>query len=560
MFQVYHTVQALRLNAQQMSNFVDAYMEVSSDLAEQRYLRLKEELWDTEQQLSNLVTEMFIKGDAENAHGKLHSYADTYMRFTQEVRSMCQDVWAKFDLTTISLGINVLLVTLALNIYMLLVSVSHDSKDDTGFYICMVMTAVFIIYSAIQTFFMDGQLTHILAFILGGINLFILAIAIKRKLYSEDKHQSNTLRVSFPQMFALVVIIISALVFFSNSFVVYEDRISAFLAQSSITVFCVYSIMYSLKKRPAKIQKSKTLDSHFDIMKSLTQPVMLVIYLFFVCSTCLRVSASFRACREEQINCTTSYFLQPLSSLGNTVEGSKNFRYFSSAACLILLMLLVKGWLKHFGNLNGNSFPVLFARYFLPVSVVCAILNWAVLALPEKVLNTVPVWQQALFAQLVYAILVFALLAIIISPLCVYVIPKNQDYLSLMRGSQADMVIKQVYNHIKLNWTDTVGSERKDQPPVVYGLGTVFTSTIIYIGCVIYILVALLLGDGLSPSLLLSLLTLYTFLELYTVTIGTTQLEKGILTGLQIRALTGKLFYLFLNQNICCGCSKEPSQ
>ena len=30
--------------------------------------------------------------------------------------------------------------------------------------------------------------------------------------------------------------------------------------------------------------------------------------------------------------------------------------------------------------------------------------------------------------------------------------------------------------------------------------------------------------------------------------------------GLQIRVHTGKLFFLFLNQNLCCGYSKEPSQ
>ena len=31
-------------------------------------------------------------------------------------------------------------------------------------------------------------------------------------------------------------------------------------------------------------------------------------------------------------------------------------------------------------------------------------------------------------------------------------------------------------------------------------------------------------------------------------------------TRLQIRVRTGKLFFLFLNQNICCGYSKELSQ
>ena len=33
-----------------------------------------------------------------------------------------------------------------------------------------------------------------------------------------------------------------------------------------------------------------------------------------------------------------------------------------------------------------------------------------------------------------------------------------------------------------------------------------------------------------------------------------------IFTGPQIRVLNGKLFFLFLNQNMCCGYSKEPSQ
>ena len=35
---------------------------------------------------------------------------------------------------------------------------------------------------------------------------------------------------------------------------------------------------------------------------------------------------------------------------------------------------------------------------------------------------------------------------------------------------------------------------------------------------------------------------------------------KNINTGLQIRVCIGKLFSLFLIQNICCGYSKEPSQ
>ena len=36
--------------------------------------------------------------------------------------------------------------------------------------------------------------------------------------------------------------------------------------------------------------------------------------------------------------------------------------------------------------------------------------------------------------------------------------------------------------------------------------------------------------------------------------------KPNMISGLQIRVHIGKLFSLFLIQNICCGYSKEPSQ
>ena len=36
--------------------------------------------------------------------------------------------------------------------------------------------------------------------------------------------------------------------------------------------------------------------------------------------------------------------------------------------------------------------------------------------------------------------------------------------------------------------------------------------------------------------------------------------RRDVVSGLQIRVPFGKLFSLFLIQNICCGYSKEPSQ
>ena len=55
-----------------------------------------------------------------------------------------------------------------------------------------------------------------------------------------------------------------------------------------------------------------------------------------------------------------------------------------------------------------------------------------------------------------------------------------------------------------------------EKPPVVYGLGTVFSAPIISITAATYVLLCLLLGDGLAPALCVQIVTIYFLLELHT--------------------------------------------
>ena len=535
-------------------------MEISSDLSQSLYHRLQDDLSDAESQLQHLVTDLFIHGHADDAHGKLHQLLNKYLQFTEEAREMCKDVWAKFDLTSISLGILVLLVSLGVNVFLLKSSdIIQDGKTSVTVMLCAGIAAVFVVYSGVQTFYLEGKLLSLMAFVLGLIDviavlIIIVKINVKTKSSTSEEitDQSKTKHsfsyVPFLKLFGVIAMVGSFLSFFSNSYVVYEDRISTYFAQTLIWLFFACCAQHILVQNYTKERKSKVLTSSRDIMKSLTQPVMIVFYLTVCCSTCLRISANFRACREEQINCTLSSFLQPLSSLGKTVEGNKNIRYFTSAVCLVALVYMLRRWLKHFGNLNGTSLPVVCARYLILVAVICCIFHWAVEGLPENTLNSMAEWQQTLFAQVVYAVVIISLVVIIVSPLLIYKLPQYGNNLSMPGETNAntDFLIQKVHNYVKWNWDTLSGSSQlgntKDKPPMVYGLGTVYTGAIVYVGGILYILVALLLGDGLSPSLLLSGLTTFTFLELYTTAVRLTNKEKGI--------------HLFRNQ---AGCSKLTS-
>ena len=520
-------------------------MEVSSDLSQYHHTKLQENLRDSEQQLQHLVTELFIHGHADNAYQKLHDLKEKYLVYTRNVREMCNDVWAKFDLMSISLGILVIIVSLIANLFALmscpLLSDGHGNISA----LVMVMAAVFVVYAGLQTFYMEGKFTSLMGYVLGLIDVVTMFIIIKKMKVNKDKtnsanSDSDKERFSYLpllQIFAIISVTSSFLSFFSNSYVVHEDKIAMFFAQTLIWIFGICCIQHILSEnmlnttdsKHQKQRKSKGSNTNYDIRKSLTQPVMVVLGITMFCSISLRVGTNFRACREEQINCTLSSYLQPLSSLGNTIEGSKNIRYFFSAGCLILVLYLIRSWLRYHGNLNGNSFPVICVKYLLPISVISCIFHWAIQGLPEKTLNSLSIVQQTLFAQVVYGIVLLSLITVIIFPLLIFLVPQYGDNASAANGAKMDFLIQKVYNHMRSNW-NSLSSEShiKDKPPIVYGLGTVYTSVVVYVGIAMYILLALLLGDGLSPSLLMSLLAMFTFLELYTVAVRLTGRETGI--------------------------------
>ena len=521
-------------------------MEISSDLSPTLYHRLQENLGEAESHLQHLVTELFIHGHADDAHGKLHQLLDRYLQFTEEAREMCKDVWAKFDLVSISLGILVLMVSLGVNLFLLKSSdnIHYEGKTSVTVMVCVGIAAVFVVYSGVQTFYMEGKILSVMAFVLGLVDIIAVLIIIKKinnkaktstfeKNKDESKPNQTYSCVPFLKLFCGVAIVGSFLSFFSNSYVVYEDRIATYFAQTLIWLFFTCCAQHILVQNYSKERKSKLSSSNRDIMEYLTQPIMIVFYLTVFCSTSLRISVNFRACREEQINCTLSSFLQPLSSLGKTVEGSRNIRYFTSAACLVALVYVFRRWLKHYGNLNGSSLPVFCARYLLPVAVICSIFHWAIEGLSENTLSSMAVWQQTLFAQVVYTVVILSLFAIIVSPLLIYKLPQHGNNLSVSSeaNTNTDFLIHKVHNYVKWNWDTISGSSQpsqpRDKPPMVYGLGTVYTSAIVYVGCILCILVALLLGDGLSPTLLLLGLTTFTFLELYTTSVRLTDKGKG---------------------------------
>jgi phosphatidylinositol glycan class O len=172
------------------------------------------------------------------------------------------------------------------------------------------------------------------------------------------------------------------------------------------------------------------------------------------------------------------------------------------------MVFLLRQVMKHFGNLNGSSLPVLAMSYLLPASALFCALHWALQGLPQKSLDNLPLWQQVFLPRAVYILVAVFLLLILYDPLCIFVVLRSRK-LVVENDKQ---LIPNIYHQLKENM-----EEKEEKPPLVYGLATSFTAAIVAMVTVTIVLLGLLLGDGLMPSLLLVILSVFFCLEVIAI-------------------------------------------
>ncbi|OWF39015.1 GPI ethanolamine phosphate transferase 3-like [Mizuhopecten yessoensis] len=519
--QVFHAVKALRLNAVQVSLYLKAYAQVSSDFPINKYYELDNMLENAERNLQGLVTSMVKSGENQHMVRQLEELKQVYDSYISQVKAICQGIWAKFDLVSISIGIMSLLLTVLINVYFVQLSFWKKFEVPSTVIVVILFCMVYIVYAVFHCFFVGETISSFMVFLLGFVNIVALIIinvkfSPKRPKLISDLMINQKKDSGFPLVTCTcnaIVCLICFISFFSNSFVVHEDAILLFLAQSLIVIYCVKVISQTFKKHdtsPNDPKPKHKKQKPFDFMLILTHPAMLTIAMTTGLCLCLRLSMNFKACREEQHTCELSLFLRPLSGLTDSLEHLRNLRYFFSVGCLALTVFLTRRLLFHFGNLNGMSGSVQCVRYLLPLCACCCSLHWALCALPQKALDSLPVWQQTFLPKSVYILTAISVVSVLVKPLTIHMIRQNKDSYSI--PNKDGNIIPQLYNQVKQN----LQHRQEEQPPMVYGLATVFSAAIISVASIVTVLLTMLLGDGVAPSLFLLTLTMYIVLELYT--------------------------------------------
>lgn len=273
----------------------------------------------------------------------------------------------------------------------------------------------------------------------------------------------------------------SVLVFFSNSFVINEQKILSYM----LTAQVIYAI-YELRKTTRIMEYKGRLRLSVIAASTFTKIVLASIGTVVL----LRLSHKYFKCREEQGDCwdftTNSEALQKQTNRIDLIP----------VVVLAVLVTFVRIFLKTSGNLTGYSLHVLVTKFGPTLSVIAACAH-LVLSQNRSKNSSIASNHLDTLAWVVYGMFVLEVMVILTNPLMIYVVPKSSDQ---VRISSYGNVIPELFKHVK-NVFNRGSKPITGQIPIIYGLATVYSSIFIAFASIFGILLALLLGVKVSNGL-----------------------------------------------------------
>ncbi|PIK50046.1 putative GPI ethanolamine phosphate transferase 3 [Apostichopus japonicus] len=475
---------ALDRNARQVKNYINLYHNLtgafpSSSLSESKIMVRK-----VDRMLQKIASNLNSETDMnmETLEEDLVLTEELLTSYLDFIREMCHNIWAQFDDFSINVGVCILLGLLSINILPLLpVSVHY-------FHLCFLQL-VFLVsqWKSIKTFTLE---LAAIAF----VSPILQKISMKARKLND---QTRTWKTSKSDIVIGSLCCAHSLSLTSNSYVMYESYSISHVV-NSVICFVFIGVCVTVKP-PVHTRKRLSLGKFLKVST--------LLLLFLLAS---RLGHLFWSCREEQPWCDASPFLIPLSNLRSSAARIASLRYISSGASLYAPVFLVKWWFKQKGNLGVSflrSFPI---NYGLPLAAICIFLYWALLAVPSPLLDKLPPWQHIFLPQMAYLMLFVSFVSLTVHPVCAHLLPKEKarKFGEISRNIDHEKQ-EEVKSHSRSRAaalkrsSPIIPKETKKEVPVVCGLGTVYSANLMQFLVTLYLLLCLLLGDGLVLSMVL---------------------------------------------------------
>ncbi|XP_043474221.1 GPI ethanolamine phosphate transferase 3 [Leptopilina heterotoma] len=479
-----YAVHSLWRNIAQTKKYIDVY---SSDT----YLFSDEKLREFDSQYNHLLDLL----ENINQREEYEAFIVEGKEYLRVLRDTCIEIWVQFDSGLMSKGL-VLMFCALFFFYMFVNGLPENNlnKVINSSFLRYTIYANFAFILILSGFFgmnFIADLKNSAFFGTGSVSIAFLAILVVQNWDVISAKWYNT-RNQKAKYFVRIILLLTLCGVFSNSYVINENKVLSFLL---CTLVCM--MLYSVRAECTLDNMEKK--SKF-ISRTMPKTAFWTIILSLGFAGCLavRLSNYFWRCRDD---------IQDDSSLCSTyVMGksgsidSKNFERFLLVAALIVLALyitIVRIWMRNCGNLVGFAPSVIFAQYCPGVIVVFMGCYW-VLRLPKDVkVKFVLSWQINALPTMIYFLLILGIFIYFYRPLTIYVLPKRKESIDVYGGEN---VVPRLFEKMKDMIYRKKANDNEDLP-IVYGLGTIYSATIIMFSMFFMLLHALLLGYALAPSI-----------------------------------------------------------
>ena len=358
------------------------FLHILSNNSEQirRYLRAYQEYAGGDFPPSLLDSLEAQLAKARRLHGGLlvagHTHVDqgdlaanAYATYMNQARAMCQGVWARFDDGAINKGMLVLFATLCLNVLLSLVE-----RGGAGLLSLERFAIVVLPGAAVVAAVITRSDVELLVSVVFGLVTFSLLLLLCTAAYSGLRLPSRAslwvaavagLGTTTAGGVRLVVVATAGLHCFSllsNSFILYEGDVVAFLLQSVLALLAVHSLRQAASRNgPTKLSSS----------------LVAILVPFLSLAAVVRAAKAFFSCRDLQVGCVGTTLTSPLSVLPNVYEPSAVARFLLSCALTcgapLSLAYLVPDACRHHLSLPLRA----LVRFGLPLASLGTCVSWA---------------------------------------------------------------------------------------------------------------------------------------------------------------------------------------
>lgn len=472
--QILHTWQ----NTKQMHLYFHSYAGSDGDEIPTKLL----ERYLSQFHIFSLRIAALYKEDAMN------SFCEDVGNYLKDIANDCRAIWAQFDANLISQGLILTAVT-TFFLFLLTTNLKFNQFEliftQLNLLIIYVTNILLIIGTPIVHYVLEWEWSII--DVLRYTSIYGVALLAFLLVQNWDYIAANwSTQQHFCNLFTRSIFIIAVSTFFSNSYIIYEQKVLCYLLCGALAVF-----LYKVRKEYAWLARLRKLRPelifHSSFFKLATFTVVAILLL--------RISYNLHRCREEQGNCNdfkmetgnlqASRHKPPKTSTMNWVD-------LLPILTLGIFALFSRVFLQKCGNLTGFSPHVMLARYGLPVAAFACILHFFTALTVIKGIYQVHIDTCA---WIVYIVFILQVIIVATRPLMLFILQKpNRTFNVSPFGCvvpQIVMKMKQMYDSIG---TTEEEESTNDDIPIVYGLATVYSSVECSICVGFTFVLALLLG------------------------------------------------------------------